>query len=154
MRKMIQIFLLSILTLFQATACDSGGSGDPDIRGTWNGSAILPNAPFPIAMNFNIDITSKDISGTGSFQLEFHSVFRTTDIVITGTYDFPNVTLRFASDSSRVDVFTGTVDKDALILSGDLQVEKMALPELGRTSRILNALGGKSELLLFRGGDN
>ncbi len=154
MRKMIQIFLLSILTLFQATACDSGGSGDPDIQGTWNGTAVFPNAPFPLSITFDIDIDSKDISGSGTFQLESQTVFRTTNIQITGTYDFPDLTLRFASDSSRVDVFTGIVDKDALVLSGDIDLQQIALPELSRTSRILNALGGSSELLLFRSGGN
>jgi hypothetical protein len=150
MRKMIHVILLSILTLFQAIACDSGGSGDPDLRGKWNGSAVFPNSPFPLAIHFKVDIDSTDISGTGTFQLASTNTFRTTEFVVTGTYDYPNVTLRFSSEPDRVDIFTGTVDEDGIVINGDVELQKLQLPELSRSSRILNALGGSAELIFFR----
>ncbi|MCH8277181.1 MAG: glycosyltransferase, partial [Bacteroidetes bacterium] len=121
MKIMIHTFLVLLLGLFQATACDSNGPSDPDIRGGWDGSVFVPNSPFPVFMHFKLNIENDSISGIGFYELdldgifqrdsiEIRGIFRRTEITISGSFEYPTVIFEITGEDGRDDLFVGEID--------------------------------------------
>ncbi len=146
---MILTLLVLLLGLFQATACDSGGNSDPDIRGVWTGTTLVPNAPFEIAIHYRIEISDEGLSGTGVYMLETTFIFRTTQVTVTGEYDYPALGMDIVSDDGRADVFFGLLDEAGRRLVGHLTMEPLLLPELSQGG-VFTTLGGEADIIFTR----
>ncbi len=121
--------------------------------GEWTGSVMLPNSPFLVAVHYKLDITDNSVQGSGTFDLEEFSVFRTTEIEITGSFDFPVVNLEFRSEGDRVDVFAGVMQESGNIITGVMNIARMPLPELSPGGGVASALGGEGDVTFKRVND-
>ncbi len=145
----MHILIVVLLSLFQAIGCDSTDS-EPDIVGEWIGSAELPNSPFFVTLQYTLNITENSVQGTGTFVMEERFVFRTTEMEISGSFNYPVVNLEFRSGEDRVDTFAGVMQESGLIITGMMDFPKMPLPELSPHGGVANALGGESDIIFTR----
>ena len=157
---MIHTFLVLLLGLFQATACDSNGPSDPDIRGGWDGSVFVPNSPFPVFMHFKLNIENDSISGIGFYELdldgifqrdsiEIRGIFRRTEITISGSFEYPTVIFEITGEDGRDDLFVGEIDEEGLTISGLIEIPKLPLPEFSARGAGW-ALGGNAGMVFER----
>lgn len=151
---MLHILFVTLLCLFQTIGCDSTDNSEPEISGKWIGTVMLPNSPLIVAVHFKLDIIDNSVQGSGTFDLEEYSIFRTTEIEITGSFSFPVVNLEFRSGEDRIDVFVGIMQESRNTIMGIITFPRMPLPELSLTGQPLNpgfgAVGGDGEITFER----
>jgi hypothetical protein len=109
--------LLAALCLVMAastTGCDSGGEDEnPTVTGSWTGTATPPGGSITI----NLQLTERDqtINGSGTI-----SGAQTIAVSVSGTHNYPNVSLTISSPGLEALNFQGSLAGDSRTLPGNL----------------------------------
>ena len=89
------------LSLLAIVSCQNGLGPVADISGKWTGSRV------EYSLTLDLVQQGPSVSGTGNSWAFIYPP--TAEYTITGTYEFPRVTLTLTSNDTVVSQFTGTV---------------------------------------------
>lgn len=160
MKRLLAVLMILILGLIQSTGCDSNSDSTPDIRGTWTGSTLVPNAPFGVFVHYTVVISDLPVTGNGVFSLEMEfpyedneirveGVFKTVEFLIHGDYEHPFIGFDITDEDGRNDVFVGEFNEAVTQLTGQIIISRLPLwdvPDAG----VISAVGGTAPLTLTR----
>jgi hypothetical protein len=96
------------------TGCDSGGDEEtPTVTGTWRGTANVGGA----SLTMNLQLTERDQSINGSGTIVGA---QSIAVSISGTHNFPNVSMTISSAGLEPLNFLGVLSGDNRTLQGNL----------------------------------
>ena len=93
-------------------------------------------------IRYTLEIKDNSIVGMGTYdQISDDVVVRTVEIVVTGTYSYPDVVLQLTSEDGRSDTVTGTIDELGNVITGIMNMPRMKVPDVftGRDRLLLSA---------------
>lgn len=95
-------------------ACDSGGDEEPGIEGQWSGTANVQGGA--ISVDVTLNESDGDISGNGVLNVGGETA--STDV--SGTYNYPNVSLTFSTQQYEDLSISGDINEGGTQIDGEL----------------------------------